>query len=220
MKNFDYEIPIERVAGYLGQKSLTAEFVSLYEQTKTEVLAEAMPKQFCVVCQAEKKEGFYHLADLDITLKSQEVNRFFNSCEKIAALAVTIGEVIDKKIAFYQRTDILKSACFDACSSVLVEIVSERLKEDLRAQYPNYFLTMSYSAGYGDLGLELQKEIIEKLQLAKRIGIRTNKECLMIPLKSITAFVGLSKEKQILGDTCVACQNKGKCSVECNRVKI
>lgn len=220
MKTAEYEISIERVAKYLGQKVVSEVFIELYEQAKKEVLEQAMPKTLCLVCQAEQQAGFYFLKELGITLKSNDVNKLFYRCDKIAVLATTIGAKIDKTISAYQQTDMLMSTFMDACASVLVEEVSEKLKKDLIKQFPQYHTTMSYSPGYGDLGLEMQGELIEKLQAEKLIGVRTNEQHLMIPLKSITAFVGLSSEPQVFCDTCLSCKLKGQCRVECNKVKI
>ncbi len=220
MSNFDLEIPIEKVQKYLGVKKLNDEFCALFESVKEEVLQVAMPKRMCVVTNVTKVDGFYYLEELDIKLVSKDVNKFFIDCDKIAVIAVTLGAMIDKKISFYQQSDVLRSAVFDACASVLTEAVSQDLKKEIKKNYSDKYLTMSYSVGYGDLSLNMQSEIIEKLQADKLIGIKTNKSNLMVPLKSITAFIGISSVKQVLSDTCMNCSLKGKCEVECNKVEI
>ena len=48
-----------------------------------------------------------------------------------------------------------------------------------------------YSPGYGDLPLALQPEIVRVLAADKRLGMVATESNLLIPAKSVTAFVGL-----------------------------
>ena len=52
-----------------------------------------------------------------------------------------------------------------------------------------------FSPGYGDLPLEVQKDIFSLLECHKRIGVSLNESLLMSPSKSVTAFVGLEVQK-------------------------
>jgi cobalamin-dependent methionine synthase I len=47
-----------------------------------------------------------------------------------------------------------------------------------------------FSPGYSDMSLEMQKKIF-KLLKPENIGINLSPSCLMIPEKSVTAFVGI-----------------------------
>ena len=48
---------------------------------------------------------------------------------------------------------------------------------------------------YGDLPLEMQKDIFNVLDCSKRIGLTLNESLLMSPSKSVTAIIGISKDK-------------------------
>ena len=48
-----------------------------------------------------------------------------------------------------------------------------------------------FSAGYGDLPLELQEKIFEILKPEKQMGVFLSESFIMSPSKSVTAFVGL-----------------------------
>ena len=50
-----------------------------------------------------------------------------------------------------------------------------------------------FSPGYGDVPLEIQKDIVMLLDCAKRIGVSLNDSLLMSPSKSVTAFIGLQE---------------------------
>ena len=48
-----------------------------------------------------------------------------------------------------------------------------------------------FSPGYGDLPIELQREIFLALDCPKRIGLTLNQSLLMSPTKSVTAIIGI-----------------------------
>ena len=52
-------------------------------------------------------------------------------------------------------------------------------------------LTSRFSAGYGDLSLEFQREIFRALDCQKNIGLTLNESLIMSPTKSITAIIGI-----------------------------
>ncbi len=75
-------------------------------------------------------------------------------------------------------------------------------------------MTMRYSPGYGDVDLHYQKVIIDVLNAYKRIGLTTNDSHLMIPRKSITAFIGLQRKPYIdVEDRCEQCRLKDSCQL-------
>ena len=51
-----------------------------------------------------------------------------------------------------------------------------------------------FSPGYGDLPLELQKDIFAALDCPKQIGVSLNDSMLMSPSKSVSAIIGLNGE--------------------------
>lgn len=51
-----------------------------------------------------------------------------------------------------------------------------------------------FSAGYGDLPLEVQKDIFRVLDCPRKIGLTLNDSLLMSPTKSVTAIVGIEDE--------------------------
>ena len=61
-------------------------------------------------------------------------------------------------------------------------------------------LTKPDCPGYGDLSLNYQKDIIEFLQAKKNIGVSLTESLMMVPVKSVTAIIGIGKEKNIRGD--------------------
>ena len=54
-----------------------------------------------------------------------------------------------------------------------------------------------YSPGYGDLPLELQREIIRVLDCGRTIGITLTESLLMQPSKSVTAVIGMKEREKV-----------------------
>ena len=50
-----------------------------------------------------------------------------------------------------------------------------------------------FSPGYGDLSITIQKDFLQALNADKTVGLSLSEGNLMIPEKSVTAFIGVSK---------------------------
>ncbi|MEG1509068.1 MAG: vitamin B12 dependent-methionine synthase activation domain-containing protein [Clostridia bacterium] len=211
-KLLDYNVALN----YIGIQSPSESLFLQLDKVKEELFALSQPKQVFRVCNCKKIDGFYALEDTDIVLKSKNVNETFVSCTQIAVMAVTLGSAVDKKIEYYQKADINKCLMLDALASLYADNVMDDLESQVRKMFDNKFFTMRYSCGYGDLGLELQPKILNCLDATKRIGVVANDSCLMIPLKSITAFVGISDVWQKNDDICRLC-NIHDCNGVCSK---
>ena len=65
-----------------------------------------------------------------------------------------------------------------------------------------------FSPGYGDLSLEMQRDIFRVLDCPRKIGLTLNESLLMSPSKSVTAIIGISGEEyQQEKNKCGVCQN-------------
>lgn len=211
------KISLETVKKYLCCKVADEKFISLYEQVKKEVVALSQPKRLCVLCNATKKNGYYFLENLNLTIESEDINKLFVSCDGIVVMAVTLGLALDRQIAFYAKCDIMRSAMMDAVASVYVEDIMDELQEEFLKNYPNKQHTMRFSVGYGDLPLSLQKPLIDAINGQKLLGISVNENYMMTPLKSITAFLGLSDVKQVKSSACLLCKLKDNCTTKCSK---
>ena len=70
------------------------------------------------------------------------------------------------------------------------------------------FLKPRFSPGYGDLPLEMQRDIFRVLDCSRKIGLTLNESLLMSPSKSVTAIVGIGGEEyQKEKNKCGACPN-------------
>lgn len=56
------------------------------------------------------------------------------------------------------------------------------------------YLRPRFSPGYGDFPLDCQQRLLDSLEAGKRIGIKLTDSLLMMPSKSVTAVMGVSKK--------------------------
>ena len=78
----------------------------------------------------------------------------------------------------------------------LEEIVSSALNNAKKAKENGYKTHPRFSPGYGDLSLKTQSIFFRLLNCTQKIGLTLMDSFIMAPEKSITAFIGLEKEKE------------------------
>ena len=109
--------------------------------------------------------------------------------------AATVGLGIDQLIKRSEVTSIMDAAIYQAAGAEMVEAFADSEMNKLRAQEAEkgFRLRPRYSPGYGDLPLALQTDFARILDMQKWCGISLTDTLLMVPSKSITAFIGCVK---------------------------
>ena len=65
----------------------------------------------------------------------------------------------------------------------------DRLEAEARASLaPGEKLMPRRSPGYGEMPLSLSREIVDRLEATRRIGVAVTDSCLLVPSKSVTAI--------------------------------
>ena len=126
----------------------------------------------------------------EVEFVSKNLVKNLSGCEECAVFAVTLGVEVDTWIRRYTVTDMAKAAVLQACAAVLVEELCDQVEEELKSQGN---LKARFSPGYGDLSLAYQKDVLQMLDATRKIGVTINDEYMMLPLKSVTAIVGIRK---------------------------
>lgn len=129
---------------------------------------------------------------------SQALRRNLAGCDESVLFAATIGLEIDRLIARYAHLSPSRSVMLQAIGAERIEALCDAFEEELIRQ--GCELRPRFSPGYGDVPLDLQRDIFAALDCPKHIGVSLNESLLMSPSKSVTAIIGLSKEK---GERCV-----------------
>lgn len=149
---------------------------------------------------------------LCLAFNSKNLADNLRQCSRVVLLAATIGIGADKLLNKYELMNMTKASVIQACAAAYIEAFCDFLQDEIRKQAldEGLYLRPRFSPGYGDLKLETQKHIFEVLECTKRIGLTLTQSLLMYPTKSVTAFIGLTPNKQSCHiDKCKQCNNIG-----------
>lgn len=144
-----------------------------------------------------------------ITIKDEIIDFYFaeasskslvknlHDCNEAIIFAATIGIEIDRLIKKYQHTDLPKAVFMQAIGAERIEALCNTFCNDIKQKEKDngLYVRPRFSPGYGDLSIELQRDIIRTLDCSRKIGITLNDSLLMSPSKSVTAIVGLCNKK-------------------------
>ena len=146
--------------------------------------------------------------------QGSDIQRHLAGCTEAMLLAVTLGPGADAQIRRAGVGDVAAGAASDALASVLAEQAADAAEARLRAlaAAEGLYLTGRYSPGYGDWPIGVQPRIAALLDTPRRIGLCVTGTCLMLPRKSITAALGLSRTL-VTGRRagCAHCALRDKC---------
>ncbi|MGM0603966.1 MAG: Vitamin B12 dependent methionine synthase activation subunit [Bacillota bacterium] len=133
-----------------------------------------------------------------LTLKGRSIKKHLQNSKEIYLMAATLGAQVDKKISYYEKISVTKSMIFDACATTAIEAGCDQVESEIKEKVlneGNEDITFRYSPGYGDLGIDIQKEFLRILKAPKKIGLTASKYNMLLPTKSVTAIIGVLEEK-------------------------
>lgn len=188
---------------YAGVKEPTAELEALL----ADCIKQAEGKLSYRVCAVEEKTlpfGNEHFASLEEHLRG---------CESVILFAATVGGELDRLIAREQLLSPAKAVLLSAIGAERVEALCDAFCADVEAEakHRGLYPRSRFSPGYGDLPLRLQKNVFRTLDLTRRLGMTLNESLLMYPTKSVTAIIGLGREKDGTASCahhCASCERK------------
>ena len=132
-------------------------------------------------------------------LCSRDLSQHLQGCKEAFLFAMTLGPEIDALIRRYSITEMPFVPVLQACSAAYIEECADQAQKELEeiAAEKGLYLRPRYSPGYGDFSLEYQRFFFDILELPKKIGVTLLDSCLMVPVKSITAIIGLSPDSSL-----------------------
>ncbi|MFW5979148.1 MAG: Vitamin B12 dependent methionine synthase activation subunit [Halanaerobium sp.] len=146
----------------------------------------------------EETEAGVKIKDTTLTLKGRSIKKHLQNSKEIYLMAATLGAQVDKRISYYEKISVTKSMIFDACATTAIEEGCDQVEAEIKKEVlaaGNEDITFRYSPGYGDLGIDIQKEFLRILKAPKKIGLTASKYNMLIPTKSVTAIIGVLEEK-------------------------
>lgn len=160
-------------------------------------------------------ENGVKLLGTSILLTGNDIKEHLKDSKECVLMGVTIGGNIEKRINLYGKTNLTKSLILDSCATTAVEEICDKVEDYIKSEAigNGESITFRYSPGYGDLSLDVQKDIINTLKAEKTIGLTVSAHNLLMPRKSVTAIIGLiPKDKEVKKKGCEVCKNYENCS--------
>ena len=155
----------------------------------------------------DASRGDVRLVGTTLVLRGADILAHLDGASGCAVMVATAGLGNERELRRLSMLNGLDGMLFDAASSALAEAVADACNAQVvaEAKARGLFAKWRYSPGYGDLPLSLQPDIIRVLGADKRLGVVATDSHLLIPAKSVTAFVGLFTTPQDEKRTCANC---------------
>lgn len=204
---------ILRYLGYNGQE-LSSEINSLISELTEKIKNVCTPVYTYMISDIEKTTQGLHLSGTDIFLTGNDISTHLAGASKCITFACTLGVGFESTLLRLQAQSVTKALIFDAIGTAFIEEVADVTEETLLSPFikNGYFSKFRYSPGYGDLSLDFQEKIINALQCQKKIGLTVTDTNILIPRKSVTAFIGIFDTPQEKPNSkCEICTNKEMC---------
>ncbi len=129
--------------------------------------------------------------DLGFTrVKSFDLHKNLSGCNQAFVFAVTLGFETDRYLLRLSGTSQSARFICDGYFSAVAESVCDRAEKKIKG---SLCCKPRFSPGYGDLSLEVQKDVLSALNASKLCGISLTDSLLMTPQKSITAIMGIKE---------------------------
>ncbi len=217
----DYVIDKSEVLRYLGINTAPPpqDILRLIDECGAELLSCARPKYVYKVYSLNYPSGIPTLDCGEIALVGKTALDRLLGCTHAAILSATLGLEADTLIRRGQMTDMSRALIYDACATDLIEKVCDRASSEIADIAKNDGLTVTdrFSPGYGDLSLDLQKSICTVLDTERKIGVSPTAELLLVPSKSVTAFIGIGPKAALKNNMYTACKERCElCSMKNN----
>ena len=190
------DMRLREVYRYLGYRKITPtpeideRIQQCIRRMQTAATPRAISRRFSVCTEAP---DLVEIAGLRI--RSRDLYRNLSGCDDAYMFAATIGIGIDLLIKRGEVASMTDSIIYQAAGAEMIESYADSEVAKLRTQEAErgYLLRPRYSPGYGDLPLALQTDFARILDMQKWCGISLTDALLMVPSKSITAFIGCTR---------------------------
>lgn len=120
--------------------------------------------------------------------RSSSLAKVLEGCSEALIFAVSCGTATDRLISrLYLQSSanaFITDAIGSASAEALADLVNKKICDGLS-------VTKRFSPGYADFPIDFQKPLLERLNAFSTVGISLTNDLLMIPMKSVTAVIGI-----------------------------
>ena len=204
---------------YLGYKKGEPDEIMLHEieLCEQEFLKVVEPKYHYQIFDLLWEGDRLMHSDGSFEFPGMAIKKHLKGSSRVAFSAATLSSGVDELIDKAQREDMLMALIYDAIANASIEEVRALSEQEIAKTNEDYDINWQFGIGYGDLPLNLQPQFLAKIDAKETIGLTVNERNLLIPLKSVTGFVGLTRKdgssEQIASKQqgCLLCPSKDSC---------
>ncbi len=176
-----------RYLGIVGEVS-DSELERLYDECLAEYKAAAQYK--CVVRSTPLCiEDSDRVKMCFCEIESEALCRNLIGCDRAFVFAATTGIGVDRLLMKYRHISPSRAMVISCIASAGIEGWCDEINRRIAEEHT---VKPRFSPGYGGVSLEHQKDILAYLDAEKRIGLCLSEELMMTPVKSVTAFIGVT----------------------------
>ena len=177
---------------FMGCKESFGDMDEMYEESlelyKKAALFKACYRKTSVSFFGEKGVSFDFCK-----IESESLRKNLEGCKSAFIFAATSGSAVDRLIKRQGTISAADAMIVDCVASSGIEVFCDILNSEMEKGRK---LKPRYSPGYGDVSLCCQKEILSFLDAERKIGLTLTDSYLMVPVKSVTAIVGILEEEE------------------------
>ncbi len=207
------EVNRNEIRRYLGYRKIEPdeEICRMIEECLAELQEKCVPRSIYQEYPIERKEEGMTIAGVKIP--GVHLARNLQDCTHAVMMACTIGPQADMLTRRASVLSAARGAVYQACGAAFVEAYCDEINEEIMqdAKERGFYTRPRYSPGYGDLSLDLQKDFSRILDMPKTIGVTLTDSLLMVPSKSVTAYIGLSPIDKEVNSGCETCESRDTC---------
>ncbi len=188
-------ININEALRYMGynNKIDIENIMPIINNCEKKLLDNIKPRFIYKIMDIEINNDITYVKNSTIAFKSSDLAKHLYNCEKAIFLACTLSNNVDRLISEYQVNDMTSALITDCMASAAIEQVCNEAENLIKENIVDYYMTWRFSPGYGNLSITYQKNFINITDATKRIGLTLNDNNILLPRKSVTAIIGLSK---------------------------
>lgn len=188
-------------------KSEILRYLGYRTQTPDEVVEQKIDDCIHTLEQQTEPKSIYRAFDLeclepdklwiaDASIDSRDLSKNLIGCEKVYLMAATLGLGVDRLIARASAVRISDAVIYQAAAAAMIEAYCNEVNEAVRkkAELLGLYCRPRFSPGYGDFSIMHQRDFSRLLDTPRKIGLTVTESMLLVPIKSVTAVIGLSQK--------------------------
>lgn len=194
LRGFEGDIPLNQIQRYLGMGGvdLDGELLHVVNECRP-LLMNAIDAKACYVeMPVSIKENVVDIGAFKV--ESLNLSKILRGCDRVILIAATLGPHVDMLIRRENVKSKARGMVINAIAITAIESYMGCINKKLKEEYEGENLRPRYSPGYGDVPLNVQKDLLNVLDTNRKIGVSLTESLLMLPEKSVSAFIGIAKD--------------------------